>query len=58
MNQSQVFKPDMVYFNALAEKIARLSGLNVELIERVEINCGNGSYLGVVILKTGEKITV
>jgi peptide methionine sulfoxide reductase MsrB len=53
-----IYQPDREYFQALAEKIIRLSKCNVEVVERVEINCGNSSHLGCVVLKTGEKIVI
>jgi hypothetical protein len=53
-----VFKPDAAYFEALANKIVRLSKVPLEDITRVDINCGSGSGFGWVVLKSGERIYV
>jgi hypothetical protein len=55
---TQIFQPDRAYFDALAQKIVRLSGVSVGEVSSVSINCGNDGSLGQVILKTGETIKV
>jgi hypothetical protein len=55
---SQVFQPDRAYFDALAQKIVRLSGVSVGEVDLVSINCGNDGSLGAVILKSGQAIKV
>jgi hypothetical protein len=55
---NQIFQPNSAYFEALAQKIVRLSGVSAELVDRVAINCGNDGRLGTVILKSGQTIEV
>jgi hypothetical protein len=51
-----VFSPDRQYFDALVSRIIRVSGVPEDSISLVQINCGNGSGLGTVIKKNGERI--
>lgn len=54
----QIFRPDERYFQALSEKIVRLSKRSPDEIACVDINCGSGVRIGWVILKNGERIAV
>lgn len=55
---TQIFQPDRPYFDALAQKIFRLSGVSIGEVDRVSINCGNDGSLGAVTLKSGQVIKV
>jgi hypothetical protein len=55
---TQIFQPDRAYFDALAQKIVRLSGVSVGEVSSVSINCGNDGSLGAVILKSGQIVKV
>lgn len=51
-------RPDPEWSRRMSERIFAKSGLSLDAVRSVEINCGNGSYLGAVVLKDGSRVMV